>query len=163
MEPLFKFSPDKTKEQKRADVMKVALVSVGAIVVFGVFGGLSHLREEPLDVTADPSASATPLSFDQCGNISQGLRKQFIFAQNALSNIAGGATGGADKIVLQKASNEVEKIQATRTMQKCREADSEKAATIEAGIKAVVDGSRDATKDNARSYLNPIIEADAVR
>jgi hypothetical protein len=163
MEPLFKFAPDKTKEQKKRDVIKVAVISVGAIIVFGVFGGLSHLAEEPLDLAADATASPTPVVFDQCGNISQGLAKHFILAQKALGNIRDGATGGADKIVLQKASNEVEKIQDTKTMQKCREAEKDEAATIEAGINAVKAAAGSATKENAKSYLDPIIEAAALR
>jgi hypothetical protein len=163
MEPLFKFSPEKTKEQRRRDVMKVGIISAGAIIVFGVFGGLSHLAEKPLDVAADATASPTTAVFDQCGNISAGLERQFTFAQKALSNIADGATGGADKIVLQKAANEVEKIQSTKTMQKCRDAESENAATLDAGIKAVIDAAAGATKANARTFLDPIIEAAALR
>lgn len=164
MEPLFKFSPEKTKEQRKRDVIKVTLICLGAITIFGFFGGYSQLAVDPDDVVAEASASATPLAtFDQCGNISQGLSKHFIFAKKALNNIADGATGGADKIVLQKASNEVQKIQATRTMQKCREAETEKAAVIEKGIEAVKESAVAATATNAKKYLDPIIEAAALR
>lgn len=166
MNPLIKFAPDKTPRQKRGDVIKVVIVSLVAITIFGVFGGLSHLAEEPLEATDNPTASASPTPtavFDQCGNIAKGLEQPLVTAEDVLLKVADGEFTNPDKLRLRTAALDAGGIQATITMEKCRTNDKAKADKLDAGIDAVEEAAEaELTKDNVQPYLDAIGEASDV-
>lgn len=163
MNPLIKLTPDKSPEQKRADVIKVVIVSLVAITIFGVFGGLSQPRQQ-IDANAGPSASPSATTvFDQCGNIAQGLERPFVTAEDVLIKVADGEVTNSDKLRLRKAALDATGIATTITMNKCRDADKVKAAKLDAGIKALDEASQtELTKDNVQGYLDTIGEASDV-
>ncbi len=160
MNPLIKLTPDKSHEQKQADVIKVVIVSVVAIIdlrrlrrAVPASSRSRSTRREPVGLRRRrrPSSTSAATSLRAC-------ERPFVIAEDVLIKVADGEVTNLRQAAAAKAAlDATEDRQATITMNKCRDADKVKAAKLDAGIKAVDEASQtELTKDNVQGYLDTI-------